>query len=189
MGNTDFTWNTNLKQFDGLLKIIKAASASTIAATTQADVTTSTIRGIIEDMYSKIPSNLLGQTGDMEPVLFMGWDNFRLLITKLTTDNLFHYTTDAGAKTGEITYPGNGLKIKAVHGLDTNGETNLPATYQDNMILTYPKNLYFGTDLMNEEETVEVWYSQDDRNVKSLITFKAGTQIAFPENIVVYKNT
>ncbi len=189
MGNTDFTWNTNLKQFDGLLKIIKAASASTIAATTTAAVTASNVRTIIEEMYSLIPSNLLGKTGEEEPVLFMGWDIFRLLITKLTTDNLFHYTTDSNAKSGTLTYPGNGLKIQAVHGLDLNAESNLPVTYRQNMILTNPKNLVYGTDLMNEEEDVEVWYSQDDRNVKSLITFKAGTQIKFPTNIVVYKNT
>ncbi len=119
----------------------------------------------------------------------MGWDSFRIMLTKLTTDNLFHYTTDAAAKTGEYTYPGNGLKIVAVHGLDTNGETNLPVTYRSNMILTYPKNLYFGTDLMNEYEKYDVWFSKDDQNIKSLFRFKAGTQVAFPNKIVVYKNT
>jgi hypothetical protein len=189
MGNTSHTWSTNLKQFNGLLQIIKAASASTIAATTQSDVTTSTIRGIVEDIYSKIPAALLGQTGDKQPVLFMGWDNFRILVTKLTTDNLYHYTADNAAKTGEITYPGNGLKIVAVHGLDSNGDTNLPAAYVDNMICTYPMNLYFGTDMANEYEKMDVWYSKDDRNIKSILTFKAGCQVAFPEHIVVYKNS
>lgn len=189
MGNTDFTWNTNLKQFDGLLKIIKAASASTIAVTTQASVSTSTVRGIVEEMWSLIPSNLVGASGEDEPVLFMAWPEFKTLLTKLTTDNLYHYTTDSAAQEGIMRYPGNGLKIVAVHGLGLNAETNLPLTYRQNMILTNPKNLVYGTDLMNEEEAVEVWYSQDDRNVKSLITFKAGTQIRFPENIVVYKNT
>lgn len=188
-GNTDFTFSTNLKQFDGLLKKIKAESASTIAATTQSDVTTSTIRGIVEDIYTKIPANLLGQTGELEPVLFMGWDNYRTLLTKLTTDNLYHYTTDAAAQAGEMRYPGNGLKIVAVHGLNSNNHAALPTTYQDNMICTYAKNLYFGTDMLNEYEKMDVWHSKDDQNIKTLLRFKAGTQIAFPELIVVYKNT
>lgn len=189
VGNTDFTWNTNLKQFDGVLKLIKAASSSTINATTTAAVTSANIVAIVQEMFTLIPANLLGQTGDTEPVLFMGWSEFRMYINALTTANMFHFDAGNAAKTGELIAPGTGIKMVAVHGLDLNGETNLPVTYRQNMILTYPKNLYFGTDMANEYEKYDVWFSKDDQNIKSMFRFKAGAQIAFPELIVVYKNT
>ena len=163
-----------LNKFDGLAKIIKAA-ADEIIATAQADVDSTTIRGIIKDIYTKLPAAII----DKDDVrLFMGWDNFRVLINKLTDDNLFHYTTDGAAGTGELVYPGTNLRIVAVHGL--NGT--------DEMYALRLSNMFFGTDLQNEEERFDIFFAKEADEVRYMAEFKAGVQVAFTDQIVRYQN-
>lgn len=173
----------NQKAFDGWLRVIDD-DGTAVAATQQASISTSTVRGIFEDIYTKIPVQLLDT--EKMPISYCGFDTFRTLINKLTTDNLYHYTTDSAAKSFEIFYPGTNLKIKAVHGL--NSITGNPANKNNRIITTYPANLVYGTDLKDEETKVEFWYSQDDRNIKSHFGWKSGCQIAFPTEIVQYSN-
>lgn len=165
----------NIQRFDGLLKIIDAASGP-IPATTTAAVTIANIRTILDEIYTLLPVEVLNKE---DLAVFMGWDNFRLLIAKLTADNLFHYTTDDAAKSGEIMYPGTGMKIIAVNGL--NGT--------DRIIALRESNMYFGTDLEHEEEKYEIFYAKEADEVRYVVEFKAGVQVAFPDQIVSYQNT
>ena len=176
--------NTNRKQFDGWIKIIDAAGTAT-SATAQVSISSSTVRGIFEDIYSKIPSAILGAD---DLVVFCGYDTFRTLMTKLTTDNLFNYTTDSAAASFEMMYPGTNMKIVGVPGLNADNDAGAAATYKNRIVAARTSNLYFGTDLLNEYEKYDVWFSQDDQNIKTLFRFKAGCQIAFPSEIVTYKN-
>lgn len=176
----------NTNKFDGWLKIIDAAVASTINATTQTSISASTVRGIFENIYSLIPSSILGAD---DLVAFCGYDTFRTLVQKLTTDNLYHYTTDNAAATWEMFYPGTNLKIVGVPGLNADNNSAALASYKNRIICCRKSNLYFGTDLLNEYEKYDVWFSQDDQNIKTLFRFKAGCQIAFPTEIVQYQNT
>jgi hypothetical protein len=176
--------NTNRKQFDGWLKLIDAAGTA-VTATAQASISSSTVRGIFEDIYSKIPSAILGAD---DLVVFCGYDTFRTLMTKLTADNLFNYTTDSAAANFEMMYPGTNLKIVGVPGLNADNDAGAAATYKNRIVAARTSNLYFGTDLLNEYEKYDVWFSQDDQNIKTLFRFKAGCQVAFPSEIVTYKN-
>jgi len=176
--------NTNRKQFDGWIKIIDAAGTAT-SATAQVSISSSTVRGIFEDIYSKIPSAILGAD---DLVVFCGYDTFRTLMTKLTADNLYNYTTDSAASNFEMMYPGTNMKIVGVPGLNADNDAGAAATYKNRIVAARTSNLYFGTDLLNEYEKYDVWFSQDDQNIKTLFRFKAGCQIAFPSEIVTYKN-
>lgn len=184
-GDTTLTNNVTLKQFDGWLKTIDAASP--VLATATADITTGNIIGIMDDIYTKIPASILNTPGK-ELVAFMGYDTFRLLMIAEKNTNAYHYGNigDAAAK-GEYIMPGSMLKVKAVHGLD-NISGSL-ASYQDRIVCTWPGNLFFGTDLANEYEEAKVWYSMDDQNIKGSIKWKAGVQIAYGSEIVTYKNS
>jgi len=53
------------------------------------------------------------------------------------------------------------------------------------MLLTYGANLVVGTDLLNEEEKFDIFYSRDNDEVRVNIQWKIGTQIYFPEYVVV----
>lgn len=183
-GDTNSTANITLKQADGWLKIIDAASP--IYATPAADITVSNVIGIMDDIYTKIPAPLLNNQA--KPlVAFMGYDTFRLLMIAEKNTNSFHYGDlgQAAAK-GEYVMPGSLLKVKAVHGLDT--IANSQTAYADRIVCTWPGNLTYGTDLANEYEEAKFWYSADDQNVKGSIKWKSGMQIQFGSEIVTYKN-
>ena len=174
----------NTKLFDGWLKLIDGSGAAA-AVTPTAAITTGNVVAIFDEVYAKVPTAILGAD---DLVAFCGYDTFRLLVTALTTANLYNYTTDTGAASFEMMYPGTNLKVVGVPGLNAdNNAAALPA-YKQRIIGTRTSNLYFGTDLLNEYEKYDVWFSQDDQNIKTLFRVKAGCQIAFPSEIVQYKN-
>ena len=48
-------------------------------------------------------------------------------------------------------------------------------------------NFYIGTDMENEEEQFKMWESQDNGDYRFKADFKAGVQVAKPEEIVTFK--
>lgn len=180
---TNHVFSTTLKQFNGWIQTLDAGSP--VQATAAASITTSNVRTVIEEIYTLIPAKLLAT--DKHPTLFVGWDTFRSLVTKLTTDNLYHYTTDGATKKGELMYPGLDLKVKALHGL-----TNITGTttaYKDRMICTYEDNLVYVTDLKNDFEDWDLWFSKDDRVWKMSVNWKSGCAWKFTEDVVTFKRT
>ena len=49
---------------------------------------------------------------------------------------------------------------------------------------TYAENMVVSTDLTNEEEKFDIWYSQDNDEVRVNIQWKIGVQIYFPQFVV-----
>jgi hypothetical protein len=47
-------------------------------------------------------------------------------------------------------------------------------------------NVFFGTDLLGEEDNYEIFYAKEAMEVRYHVAFKAGVQIAFPEEIVKF---
>lgn len=184
-GDTNETGNNVLKQFDGWLKLIDAASPTYATAT--AAITTGNIVGILDDVYQNIPAALLNNPA--KPMMaFMGWDTFRMLVVAAKTLNYYHFDPAQAYQNGEMIMPGTGLKVKAVHGLD-DGQQGELVGYKDRIVCTYPANLFYGCDLTGEEDTVKSWYSLDDQNIKLSVKWKSGCQIAYGSEIVTYKNS
>lgn len=175
--------NANLKRFDGLIKIIDAEG--TVVASTGGQgtaISSSNVRTVIEGIYTNIPAAIIDKD-DLR--VFMGWDVFRILINKLTADNLYHYTADDAAKSGEMYYPGTTLRIVAVHGLD-----GLNTTGKTCIVAARTSNMFFGTDMMGEEDNFRLAEMTDLSNaIRFRVDFKAGVQIAFPAEIVKYANS
>jgi hypothetical protein len=183
-GDTALTANNALKQVDGWLKKIDAGSP--ILATATAAVTAANVISIFDDVYAKIPAQLLNHP-EKKMVAFTGWDVFRLLIIALKNANAFHYDAGNAATAGEITLPGSGLKVVAVNGLNTIATSS--AAYTQRIVCTYPQNLFVGTDLISEFEQADFWYSKDDQNIKGSIKWKVGYQVAYTTEVVTYKNS
>ena len=187
-GKTSYTNDTVLKSINGFLSTIDTAGTA-VAATSQSAINTTTVRGIFEDIYSKIPAAALWNE---EVVAFCGMDVFKTLIIKLTTDNLFHYTTDAAANRWEIYYPGTNMKIIAVPGMNNDNpvETgSLPTAVKNRIIATYKSNLIVGTDLSSDMDNLKVWYSEDDDVLKFRTRFRLGVNAKFMDHIVQYTNS
>jgi len=185
-GDSSQTYNTNLKQFAGLLKQISDAGTAVDGNTSGAtSITSSNAITLLQNMYNVIPADVLG-ADDLK--CFVGWDTFRLIVTNLINNNWFHYQPGGAADAGEIVIPGLNIPVVAVHGLNASNDSALPTSKKNRMIMARTSNLYFGTDLLNEEENFDIWYSKDNQNIKLSAKFKAGTQIAFPTEIVQYTN-
>lgn len=184
-GDTNLTNLPNLKIFDGILKTIDAGSP--ILATATADVTTSNVIGIIDEMYTKLGTSLPNIMSRPDLVLAMGKDTFQLVVLALKNLNYFHVEVNQTLQSWEMKFPWYGLKIVAVDGLSNIAGTL--SSYKDRMVLTYWDNLVFGTDMLNDEENYELWYSKDDRIIKLSVEWKAGTQVKKIGEVVTYKNS
>ena len=132
------------------------------------------VHDIFQKQYELIPTGVMGKK---DVYSFCGWDTFRTLLIALTDANLFNYTTDGASEKGFITLPGLGLKIQAVEGL----------TGTNRIITGSASNFYVGTDLLNDMEVLHLWLADDRRNVRSDISFKLGTEIAYLEEVVDFR--
>jgi hypothetical protein len=167
----------NLDKYDGFLHIIDTAAASVDgnvdAVTVATGITSANALNIVQGIYSVVPEAVLNAD---DLVCFMGWDAYRALIINITDTNFYHYVTDDSARTGELMLPGTNLKVVAVNGL----------TGTNRIITSRASNMYIGMDAMSDSDSIKMWESMDDQNVKSSINFKRGTQVAYPAEIVEF---
>ena len=174
--------DTNLKQFDGLVKLIGAASgvvaANVVAFIASAPISTGTgiiasnVISIFDGIYKAIPAKVVAAE-DM--TIFCGMDSFRTYTIALKNANMFNYAFD-GKSDSEFTLPGTPIKVVAVQGL--NGTNKIYASRLSNMFL--------GTDLLNEEEKFEIFFAKEADSVRFMAEFKIGTNIAFPDEVVKF---
>lgn len=155
----------NLDYADGLLEIITKGTASVLKP---ADTTTGA-KATIEAVYKTIPTAILNKAA-----IFVGLDTFRDYVLGLSAANLYHYNPQVD---GEMTIimPGTTTPIYGVAGLDGTSK----------VVATTPENLFYGTDLVEDAETFDFWYSKDNQEFRLAVDFKAGTQIAFLNEVVL----
>lgn len=173
-----------LSIYDGLIKIIKAATGTSTATAVAGPVTTSNVRTIMQNVVAKV-SSVATLVGDPDVKIFCGYDVAELYRQKVFIDNLYHVDGQGDQK--GMYAEGSVHQIVPVHGLD-----GLIANSGDNpFIFAFDpdRNLYLGVDMENEEEQVDMWESKDDQNVKYSFRYRRGWQIAFPSEIVEYSNT
>ena len=171
-------WQGN-SYFSGVNQLLNAASGSTVSGNTAAisgSITTANAIQIFDTIYTRIPQAILTKT---DLVMFCGWDTFRTLVMafKANTGVMYNQVDLPGLADGEILYPGTNIRVIAVPGLlGTN-----------RIVCTYLGNLFYGTDLLSDEENFSLWYSQDNDEVRFQAAFKAGVQFAYPDLIVDWK--
>lgn len=171
--------NVNLNKFDGLLKITDAAVGVVDANAApyyaggplSGGVTAATAINVFDAVFKAIPPEILDRP---DVRVFCGWDVFRTWMVALKNANYFHYTGDNA--NGELTIPGTNIKVIAVNGL--NGTDYVWATYMENVFL--------GTDLMNEEEKVELFWAKEADQLRFMAEWKLGVQFAFPQHVIKF---
>lgn len=160
--------DANLNKFDGLIKIIEAAAG--VNNVTFADG--AAVKEIVANVLTAIPAAVY-QKNDV--VIMMGTDMYRQYVNELVAENLFHY--NPGTPIDEVIIPGTNVKVVGLAGLDNTGK----------VVAGSLSNFFYGTDMVNDEEKFELWYSQDFREFRLAIEFNAGVQIAYPNEIVYAK--
>lgn len=155
-----------LKHIDGLVKILKAEEDVTDVAIAAGQTA---YQGILS-VYMAMPEEVINKGSEIlvSPAIF------RAFMQDMVKANLFHYNPNEGTVDSFI-LPGTDVVVRKEVGL----------TGSLNVIATYPKNLYYGTDLENATEDVKVWFSDDDDNYKLKVKWNSGVQVAFPQDVVL----
>jgi len=178
-------WQGN-SYFSGVNQLLNAASGSTVLANASSTtwnpvsasvgITDTNIVGIFDKIYSDIPQAILNRN---DLVIFCGWNNFRTLIAafKKQAGVMYNQVDLQGLADGDIFYPGTNVRVVAVPGL----------TSTNRIVCTYLGNLFYGTDLLSDEENFSLWYSQDNDEVRFQAAFKAGVQFAYPDLMVDFR--
>jgi len=169
--------NGNLNKFDGLIKLIGAASgvvdanvSGFISGAPLTSITAANVVSLFDGVYRAIPAKVVA-ADDM--VIVCGMDTFRTYTIALKNANMFNYAFD-GKADSEFVLPGTSIKVVALQGL--NGTNDVYA-----MRLS---NLFLGTDLLNEEEKFEIFFAKEADEVRFAAEFKMGVNVAFPDEIV-----
>lgn len=172
-------WQGNANVFvTGMNTLMQDASSVTVngnstSITTAVGITSANVSGIMANQYRLIPAALIHRD---DLICYMGWDTFRTLVNALVANNWFHYKIEQG-QNGEIYYPGTNMRCVAVNGL--NGTNRIFTTYQG--------NFFYGTDLLSDEDQFNMWYSQDNDEVRFMAAFKMGVQMAYPDLVVQFR--
>jgi len=172
----------NLNKFDGLVKLIGAASgvvASNVSGYTTGapiasatGITASNVVAIFDGVYKAIDAKVVAAE-DMS--IFCGMDVFRTYTIALKNANMFNYAFD-GKADSEFTLPGTAIKVIAVAGLNSTNK----------IYALRLSNMFLGTDLLNEEEKFEIFFAKEADSVRFMAEFKIGTNIAFPDEVVKF---
>ena len=175
-GDTDSA-NGNLNKFDGLIKLIGAASgvvdanvSGYVSGAPLTSITAANVIALFDGVYKAIPAKVVS-ADDM--TIFCGMDTFRTYTIALKNANMFNYAFD-GKADSEFVLPGTSIKVVAVQGLNSTNDVYA-------MRLS---NLFLGTDLLNEEEKFEIFFAKEADEVRFAAEFKMGVNIAFPDEIV-----
>tara|TARA_R100000654_G_scaffold70554_1_gene100885 strand:+ start:554 stop:1498 length:945 start_codon:yes stop_codon:yes gene_type:complete len=169
----------NLARYDGLNKIIAAATAvdgnpTSIAQAT--GITASNVIGIFTGMAELMPEDIM-DADDLK--LYCGMDSFLKYQKAIADGNYFHYVVEGGftAELPLIGFPN--VTVCATPGLS--------GLATGNCYLMRASNVYIGVDLPNEEsDDVRSWYDDNTRLYKVTMAFRRGVQVAFPDQIVEF---
>lgn len=152
----------NTGEFDGILTILTGESGVKSATGDGA-------YAAIKATYSAIPVEVLPKA-----TIFVGADTFRSFMLEMVEKNYYHYAAN-GADIQEFVLPGTNTKVVAVNGL--NGTNKVVAADAN--------NLFYGCDMMDDAESIDFFYSKDNRSYRLVVDFNAGSQVAYPNEVVV----
>lgn len=177
-GDTSLTSNANLKWFNGFIKLF-VADVNAVVATPSPLIplaTSGNARVGLRSLYQNIPLEIIN---DPDTIIITGLDVIRNYQMDLGAANL--YNPAMFGEASEIgTLPVENSHIKAI---GVAGLTGTKYAFALNL-----KNLYIGTDLANEEETLTI---DKDPIKKSLFyiqtAWKLGVSYAFGNKIAIYK--
>ena len=173
--------NAYLNRYDGLRKLIKAATGTTTATASTWNATNA--RAIMKSIIAAIPARL---KGNPKVKVIAGYDVAETYRQALMDANLFHYAPNSKDQQN-IYVEGSVHELVPVHGLD-----GLTGSTGDNpfiFALIPERTLHLGFDLLNEEEKAEMGMDPYKKNVWYSFAMKRGWQITYPSEIVEYSNS
>lgn len=152
--------------FEGIVPILSGETGSTVFV----EATTGTSAyDFLKEVAMAIPVQV------KNPVILCSTPLYREFMQDLVAANLFHYDPANGEN--EYRLPGTDIRVIAVDGLNDEDQTVAIAANMN--------NLFYGVSADGDEDVFDLWYSKDNREFRLAINFIAGTQVAFPNEVVL----
>lgn len=168
--------NVYINRYDGLIKIIDAATTAVDGNTSAATAITSGASGNVDSLVNAMANARPAKVKSaLNQVLFVGQDTFDKYVDTLNAKNLFNVDATSWANYS-VSIPGKNITLVGVVGLDGT----------DRMFLGTQENFFLGFDLQNDEEKFDMWYEKKDDKVYYRVKFKRGLQVAYPNEIVEF---
>ena len=168
--------NVYINRYDGLIKIIDAATTAVDGNTSAATSITSGASGNVDSLVNAMANARPAKVKSaLNQVLFVGQDTFDKYVDTLNAKNLFNVDATSWANYS-VSIPGKNITLVGVVGLDGT----------DRMFLGTQENFFLGFDLQNDEEEFDMWYEKKDDKVYYRVKFKRGLQVAYPNEIVEF---
>lgn len=159
--------DTDLKWIDGWLALAKDESDVIDVSITSG---TSAYNGI-QQVFMALPEEVLERGGE----IFVSPTIFRTFMQEMVQLNYYHYPGPQNAAPQDFYLPGTNTKVVSTPGL----------TGSLDILGTFPRNLVYATDMMNDEEKIKIKYSDDDEVFKLSVRWNSGVQFAFPNFVVL----
>ena len=158
--------NLQKTEFDGIMTIVSASGSGAIKVGTES--------GTAWEKISKVYANVPEEAHKDDLVILVSPSLYRKFVQELVKANMYHY--DANDANAQTYLPGTSVPVIPVEGLINDKKEFILALRKSNVI--------FGTDMTNDQEKFDFWYSKDKQTFKLAIEFTAGVQVAYPEEIV-----
>jgi hypothetical protein len=175
-GNTSVTGQTGL--CNGFIKLANTTYSGSVVdgnVSNYTAITAANIISIVDEAIQVIPTNIIAED---DLYLYCGYDFARLYFTALRNANLYNYpSVETGANDFMITIPSSNVKLVAVKGL----------TGTNKFFISTKSNLYFGCDLLDDYENLQIFYSMDFQEVRVVAKWKSGVNAAFWDYVVYFK--
>lgn len=159
--------NSSKTQFNGILALLAKAETDAPGSTNKVTLTKTSAWDKIAEIYAHVPE----EAHKEDLVILVNPALYREFVQELVKANMYHY--DANDANVQTYLPGTSVPVIPVEGLI--GTSNILALRKSNVI--------FGTDMTNDQEKFDFWYSKDDQVFKLAIEFTAGVQVAYPDEI------
>lgn len=150
---------------DIISQVTSANGASLQTTPAPAAWTSSNALAQANGLINALPSKVLSRTDLM---MFMSYASFRALNQNIVSSNLFHYPTgpnQLGTGLGQqIVIPGTNVVAVPVAGFGTS-----------NRVIAGPsKQLIAVTGLLDDQDRLEIWYSKDNDEIRTMAKFRIG---------------
>lgn len=107
--------------------------------------------------------------------IFVAPEIFRVFMQDMVVKNYFHYAGAQNAAPEEFILPGTNAVVISTPGLANSLS----------VVGTWGENLVYGTDMENDQEDIDFWYSKDDRIFKLEVLWNSGVSYYFGDMIVL----
>jgi hypothetical protein len=111
-------------------------------------------------------------------VMFMSPAFYQILVDALFNGNYFHVAPDTLVD-GEFVFPGSNVRIVRTYGLQGSSSHASASAAGDAVALVDTRYIYWGTDLVSDYSTFEIFYSRDNDEVRFISRYKMGAAHLF----------